>query len=189
MPSFCPSVPSSSFSVLQCRRQNYELCEKILLFSKTFVTVILIWSIFLDKYIFRWFSTKTVAKLSLKYLFIPNVISGQLSVSRAYNLFYEYKLGYLLPRQCTPSYTIEVEWRMRGLMYFFTSRTHSFDDSNPRLARKGKNKKMLSNSTRRVSWHSGLDLVDGLGVLGSIRTGNSPLEVPEGETYLHQQII
>ena len=44
--------------------------------------------------------------------------------------------------------------------------------------RKGKGKKMLSNSTRRVSWHSGLDLVDGLGVLGAIRTGNSPLEVP-----------
>ena len=62
-------------------------------------------------------------------------------------------------------------------MYFFTSRTHSFDDSNPRLARKGKSKKTLSNSTRRVSWHSGLDLVDGLGVIGAMRTGNSPLEV------------
>ena len=25
----CPSVPSTSFSALQCRRQNYELCELV----------------------------------------------------------------------------------------------------------------------------------------------------------------
>ena len=55
-------------------------------------------------------------------------------------------------------------------------RTHSFDDSNPRLARK-MNKKAMSNSTRRVSWHSGLEMVDGLGVLGSWKSGTSPMEV------------
>ena len=31
---YCPSVPSTSFSALQCRRQNYELCE--LVFIKKF---------------------------------------------------------------------------------------------------------------------------------------------------------
>ena len=53
-------------------------------------------------------------------------------------------------------------------------RTHSFDDSNPRLARKQSARRMTPSS-RRVSWHSGLELVDGLGVLSAMRS--SPGEV------------
>ena len=59
------------------------------------------------------------------------------------------------------------------------SRTHSFDDSNPRLARQGGGGgRKGAGHSRRVSWHSGLDMVDSLGVLGSaIRPGQHQPEV------------
>ena len=60
------------------------------------------------------------------------------------------------------------------LTNYWHFRTHSFDDSNPRLARK-KSARRMAQSGRRVSWHSGLELVDGFGVLSAIRS--SPGEV------------
>ena len=70
--------------------------------------------------------------------------------------------------------------------HFF--RTHSFDDSNPRLARKTP-KKTQFNSTRRVSWHSGLEIVDGLGVLGALKVGSNPMEVTMSKFIIDTSIF
>ena len=75
---------------------------------------------------------------------------------------------YLLQIRCTATVPIQ------AITNYWHFRTHSFDDSNPRLARR-KSGRRTAPSARRVSWHSGLELVDGFGVLNAIRS--SPGEV------------